>query len=240
MVDRVLTTAAALRIRHCFSGYLPALSAVKGSFRTRIILLVSFGGLLLDYCKTIIYFCMAIMPRMDGFAMTDEAQRVATARKQAGQMRFLSEMLAPMLVAAIGLPLIGDLYLTAFEPAPWATALGTPTALAIKLVNYGPAIVAAAAVIALRPVFVEFQEARFVSAKASAAFQHAGILALVGFTLKMLVAPALTALLGGEAFSWRFEMFDIAMMAFASFVLMVGGALDAAAAALKSENDQIV
>ncbi|UPT64209.1 MAG: hypothetical protein M0D54_06645 [Hyphomonadaceae bacterium JAD_PAG50586_4] len=172
--------------------------------------------------------------------MTDEAQRLATARKQAGQMRYLSDLLAPMLVAAIGLPLIGDLYLTAFEPAPLAAALGAPAALAIKLLSYAPAIVAAAAVISLRPVFVEFQEGRFVSTKASAAFQVAGLLALAAFLLKVLVAPLLSAFLGGPAFTWRVETFDIAMMTFASFVLMVGGALDAAVAALKSENDQIV
>jgi hypothetical protein len=174
------------------------------------------------------------------FAMMDGAERVAAARKHAGKMRYFSDMLAPMLAAAIGLPLIGDLYLTAFEPAPWAAALGAPAALAIKLLSYAPAIVAAAAVISLRPVFAEFQEARFVSAKASTAFQVAGLLALAAFFLKMLVAPLLTALLGGPAFTWRVETFDIAMMTFASFVLMIGGALDAAAAALKSENDQIV
>lgn len=172
--------------------------------------------------------------------MTDEAQRMATARKHAVQMRFLSEMLAPMLIAAIGLPLIGDLYLTAFEPAPWAAALGAPAALSIKLISYAPAIMAAAAVISLRPVFAEFQEARFVSAKASTAFQVAGLLALSAFFVKVLIAPLLTSLLGGPAFTWRADMFDIAMMAFASFVLMIGGALDAAAVALKSENDQIV
>jgi hypothetical protein len=52
--------------------------------------------------------------------------------------------------------------------------------------------------------------------------------------------PLLTAFLGGPAFDWRFDALDIALMAFAALLLMIGTVIQAAAAALKAENDQIV
>lgn len=172
--------------------------------------------------------------------MSNVETRLEKARAQAGQMRTMSEILIPLLVAAIALPLIGELYLVTFEPAHWAAELGAPLAIAIKLVSYAPAIVGAVAVIMLRTVFVEYQEGRFLSAKASSAFQSAGVWALAAFLLKMFVAPFVVSLLGGAAFNWRFDPLDIALMAFATSVLMIGGVLEAAAASLKAENDQIV
>lgn len=155
-------------------------------------------------------------------------------------MLVMNSVLIPMLVAAVGLPLIGELYLVTFEPAPWAAELGAARAIVIKLLSYAPAIAAVGAVIMLRPVLLEYHEGRFVSEKASRAFQLAGLFALAAFLLKLLVAPVAIALLGGEAFAWRFDSLDIALMTFASSVLMIGGVLEAAAAALKAENDQIV
>lgn len=170
--------------------------------------------------------------------MTDV--RIEKARTQAGQIRVLNELLIPLLVAAVGLPLIGELYLVSFEPAPWVAELGAPRAIMIKLLSYAPAIAAVGAVIALRPVLIEYHEGRFVSEKASRAFQLAGSLALAAFFLKLLISPLLIALLGGAAFTWRVDPLDIALMVFASSVMMIGGALNAAAASLKAENDQIV
>lgn len=166
--------------------------------------------------------------------------RVEKARAQAGKMRVINEVLIPLLVASVGLPLIGELYLVTFEPAPWAAELGAPIAILIKLLSYAPAIAAVGAVISLRPVLIEYHEGRFVSEKASGAFQLAGLLALAAFFLKLFISPLAISLLGGADFSWRVDPLDIALMVFASSVLMIGGALDAAATALKSENDQIV
>lgn len=172
--------------------------------------------------------------------MSDIDSRIQKARAQAGQMHVMSAVLIPMLVAAIGLPLIGEVYLVTFEPAPWAAEVGPASAILIKLLSYAPAIAAAAAVILLQPVLVEYHEGRFVSEKASAAFQLAGISALAAFFLKLLIAPLLISLLGGAAFEWRFDGLDIALMVFAASVTMIGGVLDAAVASLKAENDQIV
>ncbi|MEQ1491624.1 MAG: hypothetical protein ABL932_13855, partial [Terricaulis sp.] len=68
----------------------------------------------------------------------------------------------------------------------------------------------------------------------------AGLLALAAFMLKLLIAPLAISLLGGTAFAWRFDPLDITLMVFASSVMMIGSTLEAAAAALKAENDQIV
>ncbi|MEQ1818014.1 MAG: hypothetical protein ABL871_05330 [Terricaulis sp.] len=172
--------------------------------------------------------------------MSDADIRIQKARAQAGQMRVMGALLIPMLLAAIGLPLIGELYLVTFEPAPWAVDVGAPSAILIKLLSYAPAIAAAAAVAMLQPVLVEYHDGRFVSDKASAAFQLAGLCALAAFFLKMLVSPLAISLLGGAPFAWRFDPLDIALMVFAASVMMIGGVLDAAVASLKAENDQIV
>jgi hypothetical protein len=172
--------------------------------------------------------------------MSNVELRVQKARTQAGVMLVMNSVLIPMLVAAVGLPLIGELYLVTFEPAPLAAELGAPIAIAIKLLSYAPAIAAVGAVIMLRPVLLEYHEGRFISEKASRAFQLAGLFALVAFMLKMLIAPLAISLLGGAPFAWRFDPLDIALMVFASSVLMIGGVLEAAVASLKAENDQIV
>lgn len=172
--------------------------------------------------------------------MSNVEVRIQKARAQAGKMRVMGAVLIPMLAAAIGLPLIGEIYLVSFEPAPWAAEVGVLPAILIKLFSYTPAIAAAVAVVMLQPVLVEYHEGRFVSDRASTAFQLAGISALAAFFLKLLIAPIAIAVLGGAPFSWRVEMLDIALMVFAASVIMIGGVLDAAVASLKAENDQIV
>jgi hypothetical protein len=172
--------------------------------------------------------------------MSDVDSRIQKARAQAGQMRAMSAMLIPILVAAIGLPFIGEIYMVAFEPALWAVEVGAPTAILIKFLSYAPAVAAAAAVIMLQPVLVEYHEGRFVSDKASAAFQMAGLSALAALFLNLLVSPLAISLLGGAPFTWRFDPLDISLVVFAASVMMIGGVLDAAVASLKAENDQIV
>ncbi|ANP45107.1 hypothetical protein [Candidatus Viadribacter manganicus] len=172
--------------------------------------------------------------------MSNVEIRVQKARAQAGQMRVMGAVLMPMLAAAIGLPLIGEVYLVTFEPAPWAVEVGPLSAVLIKLLSYAPAVAAAVAVAMLQPVLVEYHDGRFVSEKASAAFQLAGTCALVAFFLKLLVGPLAIALLGGAPFAWRFDPLDIALMVFSASVMMIGGVLDAAVASLKAENDEIV
>lgn len=170
--------------------------------------------------------------------MPDAATRLAAAQKQAHDLARITQFLIPILLAAICLPLIGDLFLTLTEPR--ADGLSNGQAAIIKLIGYMPALCIAAAVIGLRGVLAEYAAGRFVSERASNAFNIAGLWTLAGIMLQTLVGPILVALLGGPEFAWRFDPFGIGMLAFAAAMLMIGQALQAAAAALKAENDQIV
>ena len=167
-----------------------------------------------------------------------EAARLDAAQKQAASLGRITEVLIPLLLAAICLPLIGDLFLTLTEPR--SDGLGNGQAALIKLIGYIPALCIAAAVIGLRGVLAEYAGGRFVSERASNAFNKAGLWTLAGIVLQAFVGAILVALLGGPDFAWRFDPFGIGMLAFATSMLMIGQALQAAAAALKAENDQIV
>jgi hypothetical protein len=114
------------------------------------------------------------------------------------------------------------------------------SAVLIKLLSYAPAIARLSLLSCFSPCWSSITKAGSSLTKPAAAFQLAGISALAAFFLKLLVAPIAIALLGGAPFAWRFDPLDIALMVFASSVLMIGGVLDAAVASLKAENDQIV
>lgn len=167
-------------------------------------------------------------------AKLDPQTQLASAAKQARSMQRVTEILIPLLVAAIALPLVGSVYLALAE------GRGGVAGAVIHIVAATPAICAAIAVIGLHGVISEYTAGRMLSATASNGFRRAGIWALAAFLLKLAVVPVLTALLGGPAFAWRFDALDIALMAFAALVLMIGTVIQAAAAALKAENDQIV
>jgi hypothetical protein len=171
---------------------------------------------------------------MSDAAKLDPQAQLASAAKQARSMQRITEILIPLLVAAIALPLLGSVYLALVE------GRGGVAGAMIHIIAATPAVCAAIAVIGLHGVISEYTAGRMLSASASDGFSKAGVWALAAFLLKLAVVPVLTALLGGAAFTWRFESLDIALMAFASLVLMIGTVIQAAAAALKAENDQIV
>ncbi|MBN8606475.1 MAG: hypothetical protein J0L81_06115 [Caulobacterales bacterium] len=171
---------------------------------------------------------------MSDVAKLDPHAQLESAAKQARSMRRVTEILIPLLVAAIALPLIGGVYLALFE------GRGGVVGALIHIIAATPAICAAMAVIGLHGVISEYTAGRMLSAAASDGFRRAGVWALAAFLLKLSVVPLLTAFLGGPAFDWRFDALDIALMAFAALLLMIGTVIQAAAAALKAENDQIV
>lgn len=171
---------------------------------------------------------------MTDIAQADVQTRLATAMKQAAAMTRTAEVLIPLLAAAIALPLIGNVYLALAEDR--GGAIG---ALA-HVLEATPAICAAMAVTALCGVIGEYAAGRMLSAKASTGFRRAGYWALAAFLLKVAIVPVALALLSNAAFAWRFDPLNIALMAFAALVLMIGTVLETAAAALKAENDQIV
>lgn len=165
---------------------------------------------------------------------TDHEARLARATKQAGDMRRVTEILIPLLFAAIVLPLIGGVYLELFERD------GGVSGALLRVIEAAPALLAAFAVVALRGVIGEYAAGNLLSQRSSEAFRAAGRWALGALGFKIVIAPIAVALLTNTPFPWRTEPLDIALMVFAALVLMIGEVLQTAAAALKAENDQIV
>lgn len=159
---------------------------------------------------------------------------LALATGQAVRLQRTTQILIPLLIAAIALPLIGGVYLELFERAGGAMGALNRIGLAV------PAICAAVAVVALHGVLSEYAAGRILSAKASDGFRRAGYFVLAAFLVKMIGFPLLALLTPNAQIAWQFEPLDIALMAFASLVIMIGTVLEAAAKALKADNDQIV
>ena len=144
---------------------------------------------------------------------------------------------APMLVAAIVLPLIGRLYLATFE----STAPAGPAVAAI-LLEALPALILAWTVFGVISVLSEYGQGRFVSLRASKGLQRAGAGAIVALLLQVVLVPIGLAALREQPLwpALNPNAFDLAMMIFAVGMLAIGGALEAAAREMQSENDQIV
>lgn len=152
---------------------------------------------------------------------------------------FLMAAGAPMLLAAVVLPVIGRLYLAVFEaPAGAGPAWIAVTAILIEAL---PPLILAWSVFGLVSVLSEYGEGRFVSLRASAGLMRAGAGGAVALILQVL-APVGLAVLHGQPLwpALNPNVFDLAVMMFASALLMIGVALEAAARELQSEHDQIV
>jgi hypothetical protein len=160
--------------------------------------------------------------------------RLAHTAKQAANMVKITALLIPILIAAIALPLIGGVYLELFERD------GGVAGAALRVIDAVPAIFAAVAVVSLHGVLVAYASGDLLSKRASDAFHYAGLWALAAFGVKIVLLPMATAMLTNSPYEWRSDPLDIALMVFAALVLMIGGVLQSAAAALKAENDQIV
>lgn len=152
---------------------------------------------------------------------------------------FLISMGAPMLLAAVVLPVIGRLYLAMFEaPAGAGPAWIAVTAILIEAL---PPLVLAWSVFSLVSVLSEYAQGRFVSLRASAGLMRAGVGGAVALILQVLAPVGLAALHGQPLWpALNPDIFDLAVMMFASAMVMIGSALEAAARELQSENDQIV
>ena len=144
---------------------------------------------------------------------------------------------APILAAAIVLPLIGRLYLAAYEgTAPVGQAVA---AIVIEAL---PALMLAWAVFGLVRVLSEYVQGRFVSLRASSGLQIAGTGVTFGLLLHVVMMPLGLAILNEQPLwpALDADMFDVALLMFAAGMVAIGGALEAAVRNLQSENDQIV
>ena len=176
---------------------------------------------------------MSDQPLIHG-ALMSRPQSTKTAR-------MFVEATIPILIAAIGLPLIGALYLIATGSMSHVGPMTTAQALVLRVAQAIPAVLMAFAMFALRRVLVEYERGQFLSALATTSFKRVGYFALAAILVKVVGAPAVqAAFLGNWLVLLSYNTFDVSLLLFGALLAMVGTAFATAAAAIKAENDEIV
>lgn len=104
-----------------------------------------------------------------------------------------------------------------------------------------PSFLLAGALLDLSKVLDEYGKGQFFTLKASAHVRKAGEGAIWALAFKTLISPTLVSWITheGRGFIWHMEPFDLGLIAFAAFVMVLGRVLEAAAK-IKAENDEIV
>lgn len=104
-----------------------------------------------------------------------------------------------------------------------------------------PSFILAGALLDLSRVLEEYGKGQFFTLRASAGVRKAGEAAIWALAFKIVISPTLYGWITqeGRGFIWNFEPFDLGLVAFAAFVMVLGRVLEAASA-LKAENDEIV
>lgn len=123
----------------------------------------------------------------------------------------------------------------------WRGALSIFNATAVFWVLVLPSLLLAGALLDLSKVLDEYGKGQFFTLKASAGVRKAGEGALWALAFKIVISPTLFSWITqeGRGFLWRMEPFDLGLVAFAAFVMVLGRVLEAAAR-IKAENDEIV
>lgn len=123
----------------------------------------------------------------------------------------------------------------------WRGALDLFRAVGSFIVLALPAFLLAGALLDLSKVLEEYGKGQFFTLRASAGVRKAGEGALWALAFKIVISPTLFSWITheGRGFIWRMEPFDMGLIAFAAFVMVLGRVLEAAAR-IKQENDEIV
>jgi hypothetical protein len=132
--------------------------------------------------------------------------------------------------------------LRAGEVTPdWAGALNLFRAVGASIVLALPGFLLAGALFELSRVLDEYGKGQFFTLRASKGVRKAGEDALWALAFKILISPTLYTWITheGRGFIWQMEPFDLGLVAFAAFVMVLGRVLEAAAR-IKEEHDQIV
>lgn len=125
--------------------------------------------------------------------------------------------------------------------ADWRGALDILRAVGGFVVLAMPSFLLAGALLDLSRVLDEYGKGQFFTLRASAGVRKAGESALWALAAKIVISPTLYSWITheGRGFIWHMEPFDLGLIAFAAFVMVLGRVLEAAAR-IKEENDQIV
>jgi hypothetical protein len=181
-------------------------------------------------------------------AMTEAAiAPLERAQKLAGAAATVAVISAIMIVlAAVGrdIAVPAAEVLRSQEVTPdWRGALNLFNAVGSFVVLALPSFMLAGALLELSKVLDEYGKGHFFTLKASAGVRKAAESALWAMAFKVLISPTIfnwiTQSDDIRGFVWRLEPFDLGLIAFAAFVMVLGRVLEAAAR-IKAENDQIV
>jgi hypothetical protein len=123
----------------------------------------------------------------------------------------------------------------------WAGALNLFRAVGASTVLALPGFLLAGALLELNAVLDEYGKGQVFTLRASRGVRKAAESALYALAFKILVSPTLYSWITqqGRGFEWHLETFDLGLVAFAAFVMVLGRVLEAAAR-IKEEHDQIV
>ncbi len=104
-----------------------------------------------------------------------------------------------------------------------------------------PSFLLGGALLDLSKVLDEYGKGQFFTLRASAHVRKAGEGALWALGFKIVGSPTILSWITqeGRGFIWHMEPFDLGLIAFAAFVMVLGRVLEAAAK-IKAENDEIV
>lgn len=169
---------------------------------------------------------------------------LARAQELAGGAATLA-VVAAVLIAIGGAAVVGGpaaVALRSQEVTPdLAGALNLLRAVGGFLVLAIPAFLLAGALLDLSKVLEEYGKGQFFTLTASAGVRKAGEGALWALAFKIVASPTLFSWITheGRGFIWRMEPFDLGLVAFAAFVMVLGRVLEAAVR-IKQENDEIV
>jgi len=169
---------------------------------------------------------------------------LARAQELAGGAATVA-VIAAVLIALAGAATVGGPAAAALrsqEVTPdWQGALYLARAIASFTVLALPLFLLAGALLDLGKVLEEYGKGQFFTLRASAGVRKAGEGALWALAFKILISPTLFSWITneGRGFIWHMEPFDVGLIAFAAFVMVLGRVLEAAAR-IKQENDEIV
>lgn len=120
-------------------------------------------------------------------------------------------------------------------------ALNLVNAVGVFWVAALPSFMLAGALLDLGRVLEEYGKGQFFTLKAGVSVRKAAEWALWALAFKILISPTLLSWITqeGRGFIWNLEPFDLGLVAFAAFMMVLGRVLEAAVR-IKEENDEIV
>lgn len=174
-------------------------------------------------------------------APLDRAQKLAGA---AATFAVVSGVLIILGAAAdqVAMPAVAALRSQEVTP-DWRGALTLLHVVGSFLVLAAPSFMLAGALFELSHVLGEYGKGQFFTLKASAGVRKAAESALWAMAFKVVASPTIYNWIAQtddiRGVVWRLEPFDLGLIAFAAFVMVLGRVLEAAAR-IKEENDEIV